>query len=224
MPAVLTHTAIMLLARQRLADVKRVLDARIAARRAAGQRPLLIEARIAALADAAIEIMRAPPHVDATVPGATIASTLSENVSKFAVMGAMGPDIPAFANILEPGQGWLFDTVHKGNPDAHRERVNARTSDLALEIWAQCENLVAEQVVDEGDPERRLREIREIPLRCGRSAPTSWAISAIWRRTSSPIPSSTIWNGISAPMSGGNWTMPTARARTMRWWPSGCTA
>jgi hypothetical protein len=164
MPAVLTHTAIMLLARQRLADVKSVLDARIAARWAAGQRPLLIEVRVAELAGAALQIMKAPPHVDATVPGASIASALSEKVSKFAVMGAMGPDIPAFGNILDPGQGWLFDTVHKGNPDRHREVVNARTSDLALEIWAQCQNLVAEQVVGQGDPEIPLKRIRAYVL------------------------------------------------------------
>jgi hypothetical protein len=50
----------------------------------------------------------------------------------------MGPDIMAFSAILQPGQQWPFDTVHKGTPDADREPLMAGTSDLALEIWAQA--------------------------------------------------------------------------------------
>lgn len=134
MPAVATHTAIMLLARARLKDLSAVLDARIRAY-PANQRPLVLERRLLDLANQAIAAFAADPLAPQDVLGG---AALGAGVSKLAVMGAMGPDIPAFSNLLQPGQAWLFDTVHKASPDSDREFVIAHTTDLAFEIWAKA--------------------------------------------------------------------------------------
>jgi hypothetical protein len=141
MPSVLTHTAILLLARERLARIERVMSARIAAA-PAGQAATDVEVRLRDLARAALDALKTAPHVDANVPGNLAGQTVADGVSRFAVMGSMGPDLTAFAHILRPGQAWVFDTVHKGTPDAHRERMLAGTSDLALTIWGRGRALV----------------------------------------------------------------------------------
>ena len=102
MPAVITHSAIMLLAKARLEDLRDVLDARIR-RYAAGQKPLVIEQRLRDLAQEALDNFAAPP----LAPPDVLAARSGSRVSKLAVMGAMGPDIPAFSNALQPGQAWI---------------------------------------------------------------------------------------------------------------------
>lgn len=155
MPAVVTHTAIMLLAKARIEDLRSVLDARIR-RYATGQKPLIIEKRLRDLAQQALDNFAAPPLAAPDVLGG---APLGSNVSKLAVMGAMGPDIPAFANVLQPGQPWVFDSVHKGTPDEDRERVIARTTDLALEIWAQAVPKIRAQLANDKQDEA-LRRVR----------------------------------------------------------------
>lgn len=138
MPAVLTHKAIMLMARERLAEIIDVVSGAMDARRAAGQPVRNLETRLLALAREARRQMSTQPHSDGSLPGQLFARPVDDKVSRFAVMGAMGPDITAFSAILAPGQAWVFDTVHKGTPDHDREMVRAGTCDLALEIWAEA--------------------------------------------------------------------------------------
>ena len=88
-----------------------VLDARIR-RYPAGQKPLLIEQRLRDLAQEALDNFAAPPLAPPDVMGD---APLGSQVSKLAVMGAMGPDIPAFANALQPGQAWVFELGAQGN-------------------------------------------------------------------------------------------------------------
>jgi hypothetical protein len=142
MPAVVTHTAIMLLARERLKDLSAVLNARIAAT-PANQKPLVLERRLLDLCNQAIAAFAAPPLAPETLLGG---AAFGAGVSKLAVMGAMGPDIPAFSNVLQPGQAWLFDTIHKATPDSDREHVIAHTTDLALDIWSKALPLVRAEV------------------------------------------------------------------------------
>lgn len=136
MPAALTHQAIMLLARDRLRDIYERLEMKMA-------RGLLLtdlELRIRHLAKQAYFMMseREEPKVPFQLPPERDwPDGLGAGVSRFAVMGSMGPDIPAFSAFLAPNQSWLFDTVHKGTPDGSREQVNARTTDLAIEIFKQ---------------------------------------------------------------------------------------
>jgi hypothetical protein len=138
MPAVLTHKAIMLMARERLADMTGTVTRAIARKKAAGLPVRDLEHKLLALAVETYRQMSSPPPIDATVPGQLFARPAKDQVSKFAVMGAMGPDITGFSALFAPGQGWVFDTVHKGTPDADREALRAGTSDLALEIWAEA--------------------------------------------------------------------------------------
>jgi hypothetical protein len=49
---------------------------------------------------------------------------LGQHVSKLAVFGSMGPDLTGFSAVLAPGQSWVFDTIHKGYPDGHREATD----------------------------------------------------------------------------------------------------
>jgi Zinc dependent phospholipase C len=135
-PAVLTHKTIMLLARERLATIRDALNAKLAG---AGPKSDL-EHRVAFLADQAHRMMTdtALSQRGVLFPlGATYTTPLGQDVSPYAVMGSMGPDITAFSALFARGQGWVFDTVHKGNPDHNREPVVAQTTDFALEFWNQ---------------------------------------------------------------------------------------
>jgi hypothetical protein len=133
-PAVLTHKTIMLLARERLAAIRSALNAKLAG---AGPKSDL-EHRVAFLADQAHQMMSDTILNERGVlfpSGADYPTPLGDGVSPFAVMGSMGPDITAFSALFARGQGWVFDTIHKGNPDHNREPVVAGTTDFALEFW-----------------------------------------------------------------------------------------
>lgn len=139
MPAILTHKAITLLTRDRLAHLHQITRRMIARKTMTGARVSKFEHKINAMARDAYYIMSAPPLADNRTmrqrEGTPIGSPdLLRSVSKFAVMGSMGPDLPAFAHFFQPGQGWAFDTIHKGNPDYNREAVIARTTDMALSM------------------------------------------------------------------------------------------
>ncbi|HVR98499.1 MAG TPA: hypothetical protein VMW27_17930 [Thermoanaerobaculia bacterium] len=142
MPAALTHKSIMLLARRRLGVMYRALEAK----QAAGGPVSDLERRVAHLAKMAYDMLSATDPV--ALEGSLAADPLAQGVSQFAVMGSMGPDIPAFAALLAPGQGWIFDTVHKGSPDHHREFVHAGTTDFILAFWQK----VSEALATESDP------------------------------------------------------------------------
>ena len=134
MPAVLTHQAIMLLARERVADIR--------------DRLLLKKGLNGPLTDLELRVLRLATltHImlsdsdDSRLPIETPNDLdwpdgFGKGVSRFAVMGSMGPDIPGLAALLAPAQAVWFDIVHKGTPDAHREQVDARTTDVALALW-----------------------------------------------------------------------------------------
>ncbi len=135
MPAVLTHKAIMLLARERLATIRAQLRAKVAG----GRNVSDLEHRVLHLAEAAHAMLSVPPHPSTALPGLPYFTPLGQDVSKFAVMGAMGPDIPAFAALFDPGQSWVFDNVHKGYPATDREAVMAETCEFALALWRHVE-------------------------------------------------------------------------------------
>lgn len=137
MPAILTHKAITLLARDRLAHLHGIVTRQISRKQISGIRVSQFEQKLAAMSGDAVNFMGSVPLADNRTmrqrDGSVIGSPdLLRSISKFAVMGSMGPDLPAFAHFFQPGQGWAFDTIHKGTPDYNRERVIARTTDMAL--------------------------------------------------------------------------------------------
>ena len=160
MPAVLTHKAIMLLARDRLAHVRDMTGRMIERKTVAGAPIPEIERKIHRLARDAHRMMSTLPRADVTLERERDSAFGGERdvfgggVSKFAVLGCMGPDLPAFAELFRPGQGWAFDTIHKGTPDYNREAVIAGTTDMALAFHLNALVRIRE-TVDDPDPARR---------------------------------------------------------------------
>jgi hypothetical protein len=150
MPAILTHKAIMLLARERVQDIRD----RLLLKKASGFPLTDLELRVLRLASFTHIAMS---DADATREAIDTPSTadwpdgFGSGVSRFSVMGSMGPDIPGLAALLAPAQAVWFDTIHKGTPDANREQVNARTTDLALGIWKQGNHALTDRPT--GGPE-----------------------------------------------------------------------
>lgn len=175
MPAVLTHKAITLLARDRLKRLQSAMERTIDRKTLLTEPVSTLERKIARLAEQAIDILSAPPLADARSIAERqdligTAPELYRSVSRFAVMGSMGPDLPAFGHMFDPGQGWIFDTVHKGNPDYNREAVIARTTDLALAFNRRATSMVRDRYRD-SDPvkqednfRRELRKVRAYAL------------------------------------------------------------
>lgn len=171
MPAVLTHKAITLLTRERLRRLHDATTRLIERKQLRGDMVSALELKINRLSRQASFIMSAPPLVDARttqqrrefVGGST---DLFSSVSKFAVMGSMGPDIPAFSHVFQPGQGWAFDTIHKGTPDYNREALVARTTDMALSLHRIAEEKVrsvfsdADISIQEQNTNRELAKVR----------------------------------------------------------------
>ncbi len=168
MPAVLTHQSIMLMARERLRQVRDALQARlnsggstltitapdgsVVTRPRAGGPQTDLEHRLLFLATRAWDMMSGPPIPSLETPAFPQAPF--GDVNKFAVMGSMGPDITAFSAIFAPGQAWVFDTVHKGSPDQHREYVVARTTDFVFSLYFGAVGAILEDHRLEA-PERR---------------------------------------------------------------------
>ncbi|MCX6627070.1 MAG: zinc dependent phospholipase C family protein, partial [Candidatus Solibacter sp.] len=160
MPAVLTHKTIMLLARQRLQEIEETLKVK---RLAAATPRSNIENAVQALAAKALSYLNSAPPPSTDFPGAPYAQPLGSGVSKFAVMGAMGPDITGFSNALAPGQAWPFDNVHKGYPDEDREAVVASTCDLIFQLWRKV-SLAITSEVPAVDPQNPLLNPRDAQL------------------------------------------------------------
>ncbi len=173
MPAVLTHKAILLLARDRLVQIRDVTARMIERKLVAGTRVPLIEHRMNLLADAAVRMMNTVPTADVTMARARDSGFGGEpdvfggGISKFAILGCMGPDLPAFAEVFRSGQGWVFDTVHKGTPDYNREAMVAGTTDMALAVHLSALIKVRE-TIDDPDPATRDRK-REEEMRKARA-------------------------------------------------------
>jgi hypothetical protein len=142
MSGILTHKAVMLLARERLQQIKALLTARVAS----GLLVHPLEQRILLLADQALTRMGELPHAEIDFPDRGLAPAIGRGVSKFAVLGSMGPAIPGFSRPFVRNHEWVFDLLHKGSPDADHERVVAQTTDFVLELRRQIETQIVAQV------------------------------------------------------------------------------
>jgi len=158
MPGALAHSAILLLARQRLGLLTRVLQGKIDA----GRPVTDLERRVLHLATKAHEFLSTPPHPPVEAPLFSIPD--AGGVSTFAVMGSMSPDIPAFSALTAPGHAWIFDTVHKGYPDPDREAVHGGTTDLPLAIWEIVSDAIRDEVSDATERDEALGRLRAFVL------------------------------------------------------------
>jgi hypothetical protein len=130
LPGVLTHQAIVLMARRRLEQMATLLEAKIAT----GTTVTDLEHRLAALARQAWSFLGGAPQVD--VPSAS----LGAGASKFAVLGAMGPDLLGFRQPLGSQPPWLQTMVHTASPDPLRSPAFSGTTDFVLELWRQVKS------------------------------------------------------------------------------------
>jgi hypothetical protein len=129
MPGPITYVAVALLARDRIGQIRRAL----AAKKAAGNAKEL-DLHILHLATEAERMMNASQPV-IEPPVRLYGPPLTEHVSRFTLLGAVGPDLPRYAAFFAQGQRWLFDTLHKGTPDEHRERVLAKSTNLIFDFY-----------------------------------------------------------------------------------------
>ncbi len=136
MPGPITYAAITLLARDRLGQIRRAL----AAKKATGTAKEL-ELHVLHLATEAERMMSASqPVIDP--PVRLYGPPLTDQVSRFTLLGAVGPDLPRYAAYFAPGKDWLFHTLHKGRPDEHREKVLANSTNLVFDFWQRVGPLV----------------------------------------------------------------------------------
>lgn len=134
----LTHQAITMLTRRRLERLRRQLDAKIRSARGVSD----VERRLRFLADRAEKLLSSSPQPSLEFAAASFAPWLSESVSKYALLGSLGPEIPRFSAWLAPSGEWLADTIHRGQADPDRQRVFAGTTDLPLELWRRADGLI----------------------------------------------------------------------------------
>jgi hypothetical protein len=131
MPGPITYAAITFLARDRLGHMRDVLTAKAAS----GGALTPLELQIQYLAGKAHDMLgQTQPSIQP--PRRLYGPPIGDNkISKFALMGSVGPDITAYAARFVPGQRWLVDTMHKGSPDENREKVLVRSTDFVLKFW-----------------------------------------------------------------------------------------
>lgn len=163
MPAILTHHAIMLLARERVRDMRD----RLSAKKASAARLTDLELRVLRLATLTYTLMSdgddAPPVAPDRPSDPGWPQGFGANASRYAVMGSMGPDIPGLAAIVAPGQATWFDTIHKGTPDAQREQLNSRATDMALELYRRAAFALTDRSTQGPDAARAyLRDLNRI--------------------------------------------------------------
>ena len=146
MPGPITYAAITLLARDRIGQIKRALQAKKTAGTARE-----LDLHVLHLATQAELMMNATQPV-IEPPVRMYGPPLTEQVSRFTLLGAIGPDLPRYAAYFVPGQRWLFDTLHKGTPDEHRERVLTNSTNLVFDFLRRVDPLID---ADINDPKKR---------------------------------------------------------------------
>lgn len=132
--SVLTPAAVAVLAAARLGDAVDGLERKVKSGRVQPLRggfarrvvPATVESQVLALATVARDALRQDP-----VASAPPASPLAQ-VGGYALLGAMGFEIPGYAGLLRPGGGWVADALRRGTPDSHRSRVAVPAAELAI--------------------------------------------------------------------------------------------
>ncbi len=130
-----THAAVLLLARDRIAEIRDTLQGR----KDAGVPLNPVEENIRALADTTLLLLTRVNSHPGSLPVRPLGTTVGEGISRFALLGAMGPAIPSFSTLLTPYQDWVARVVHTGNADPNRERVLAQSTDFAFRFWTEAQ-------------------------------------------------------------------------------------
>ena len=66
-------------------------------------------------------------------PAATVPRTLpGAGIGQYALLGALGFELPGFTSVLAPGGTWVSDLMRRGTPDPQRSRVAVPASEFPL--------------------------------------------------------------------------------------------
>jgi len=135
----LTYHAIAALTRERLNTIEQMLLAKILTQHNVSP----LERQVHLLAKTARDAMSLPVHL----PAEESLPPFARNLSLQTVFGSVGPSLPRFAAMFAPGQRWLFDTIHAGNPDPNRQMVLARTTDFLLQLYDRLASHAATDII-----------------------------------------------------------------------------
>jgi FtsH-binding integral membrane protein len=130
MSGLITYTSVLLLTRKRLERIEKLLRGKVLSGASVNE----IERQVLYLARQSLKALNISPSPSTNFDAASFTPWLAQGISKFAAMGAVGPEITRFAAQYAPGQAWLVDTLHRGNPDPRRDQVLARSTDFLLEF------------------------------------------------------------------------------------------
>ncbi|HYN82253.1 MAG TPA: protein-arginine deiminase family protein [Gemmatimonadaceae bacterium] len=139
MPAYLTHAAVVI----KMAEWLEMLRAQIEVRRtrfaAIGQPMTSLDERLYYLAGQTLHFLREDPAAaaDVALPVTEIKNGIGTRLSKYALVGSLGPDLPAAGYVLAMNQDWAWHTLHNGEP--RRAKKNARTTTFILKLLEVAE-------------------------------------------------------------------------------------
>jgi len=87
-----------------------------------------VERRVLAMAQAAQDALAGGPKagVPRNLPGF--------GIGQYALLGALGFELPGFVSVLAPGGGWVSDLMRRGTPDPDRSRVAVPASEFPLAL------------------------------------------------------------------------------------------
>lgn len=136
MTGLITSSAVLALTTKRLERIERLLRGKL---NAPGVRRRETERQVLALTRLALAALKTPPSPTVSFDSGSFAPWLARDLSQFAVLGALGPEITRYAAEHAPGQEWLINTWRTGNPDPDRPQVLGASTDLLVRF---CQNAV----------------------------------------------------------------------------------
>lgn len=165
MPAVLTYKASMLLAKERVNDIHKVLKAK----RDNGKALTTLDRQLLSIAKATLDIFQSEPRPRTDLKGLLFVEPIGADVqrypiSQYAVLGSIGPEITAYSNTFNPTEKWALDTIHKGTPDKNRELVNAQSCDFVMHFWDEVKNDLTVTIAEPVERDTALQKMRAYTL------------------------------------------------------------
>ncbi len=116
------------LAHRRLEAITAALGAKVAAAAPVKSHP--VERRVLAMARAGLAGLEAGPKP--RVP----AGTAGEKVGSYALLGALGFELPGYTEAFLPGGGWVAEHLRRGTGDPQLSKVAVPSTELALRLAA----------------------------------------------------------------------------------------
>ncbi len=140
MTSLLAPSAVALLAHKRLTDVVEALQRKVTGDvfdvgggGVAGVAVNDTERRVLGLARAALNAFEAAPAALPTID-APHRLQVGQGISRYAILGSAGFELPAYADVFAPGGAWTADAIRRGTPDPHLSRVLVGAPQLAVRV------------------------------------------------------------------------------------------